>query len=200
MDGKKSQIAAVAARMVVEEGLDYGAAKRRAVRQLGLRERTPLPDNDLLEAAVQEYIEVFCAESQPGQLRALRLLALEWMRRLQEFRPFLGGAVWRGTATRHSDIYLHLYCDDSKSAEISLIDQGVRFDARQVAGPQGAMVDALSVHIYCAEIGEHLGLHLLVHDLGDLRGALAPDRRGRRTMGDVVALELLLSTHAAHEN
>ena len=43
MDALKLEIAAVAARMVVEEGLEYGAAKHRAVKQLGLPSRTALP-------------------------------------------------------------------------------------------------------------------------------------------------------------
>ena len=55
MDGVKSEIAATAARMVVEEGLENGPAKRRAVKQLGLNARSPLPDNDAIEDSVREY-------------------------------------------------------------------------------------------------------------------------------------------------
>ncbi len=95
------EIAQTAARMVVEEGLEWGPAKRRAVKQLGLPARTSLPDNEAVEAAVREYIEIFCAETQPQELRALRELALTWMERLQEFRPHLSGAVWRGTGHPH---------------------------------------------------------------------------------------------------
>ena len=36
----------------------------------------------------------------------------DWMLRLAEFRPYVGGAVWRGTATRWSAVHLDLYCDD----------------------------------------------------------------------------------------
>ena len=43
--------------MVVEEGLEYGPAKRRAVKQLGLNARSALPDNDAVEDAVREYID-----------------------------------------------------------------------------------------------------------------------------------------------
>ena len=39
----KVEIAATAARLVVEEGLEYGPAKRRAVKQLGLPGRSALP-------------------------------------------------------------------------------------------------------------------------------------------------------------
>lgn len=64
-------IAATAARIVVEEGLEYGQAKRRAVKQLGLGNRAPLPDNDQVESAVFEYLSIFCADTQPAELRAL---------------------------------------------------------------------------------------------------------------------------------
>ena len=74
----KSEIAATAAALVVEEGLEYGPAKRRAVKQMGLPARTELPDNDILDNAVREYIAVFCADTQPFELAALRELALVW--------------------------------------------------------------------------------------------------------------------------
>ena len=192
MDDLKEEVAATAARMVVEEGLEYGPAKRRAAKQLGVSARGALPDNDQLEAAVQEYISLFCADTQPLELQALRELALEWMERLAAFRPHVGGAVWHGTATRRSDIYLQLFCDDPKSAEIALIDSGVRFDARSVPGLHGEMVDALSVHALCRPLNEQVGVHLLVYDLDDVRGALQPDARGRRPRGDVAALRRLL--------
>ncbi len=192
MDSYKEEITAIAARLVVEEGLDYGAAKRRAAKQLGAGARGGLPDNTELEAAVEEYIAIFCADSQPTELRALRELALHWMERLARFRPHLGGAVWRGTANRHSDIYLQLFCEDSKAAEIALIDMGVRFEARSVPGFQGVLVDALSVHVRSQALQESIGLHLMVYDQDDIRGALQPDARGRRPRGDADALRRLM--------
>lgn len=192
MEALKREVAAIAARIVVEEGLEFGAAKRRAVKQMGLSARTPLPDSALLAAAVEDYVAVFCADTQPAELRALRELALEWMERLERFRPYIGGAVWHGTATRRSDIYLQLFCDDPKSAEIGLVDMQVRYEPRRVTGFQGEPVDALSVHVYCNELGEYVGLHLLVYDLDDLRGAVRRDMRGRRPRGDVAALRSLL--------
>ncbi len=192
MDTLKEEIAAVAARMVVEEGLEYAAAKRRAIKQLGLPPRTALPDNTQLELAVEDYIATFCADTQAQELRALRALALVWMERLEAFRPHIGGSVWHGTATRRSDIYLQLFCDDPKSAEIALIDHDVRYEPRTVTGFHGETVDALSVQAYCAELGEHVGVHLMIYDFDDLRGALRVDGRGRRPRGDVAALRGLL--------
>ena len=191
------EIAQTAARMVVEEGLEWGPAKRRAVKQLGLPARTPLPDNDALEAAVREYIEIFCADTQPQELQALRELALVWMERLQTFRPHLSGAVWRGTATRMSDIYIGLFCDDSKSAEIALIDHSVQYDVTQVTGFQGETVDALSISSFCKPLGETVGVHLMVYDYDDLRGALKADAQGRKQRGDIAALKTLLAQESA---
>lgn len=192
MDTVKSEIAATAARMVVEEGLEFGPAKRRAVRQLGLPARTALPDNDLVEESVREYIELFCADTQPAELEALRRLALTWMERLAQFRPYLGGAVWHGTATRLSDIYLQLFCDDPKSAEIALIEHQVDYEARTVTGFNGESVEALSLSSMSAELGEPIGVHLLVYDHDDVRGALKPDAKGRTPRGDIAAVRALL--------
>ncbi len=192
MDTSKREIAASAARLVVEEGLEYGPAKRRALRDLGLSARTPLPNNDEVEAEVREYIELFCADTQPQELHALRLLALEWMERMAAFRPHVGGAVWHGTATRLSDIYIQLFCDDSKSAEIALIDHHVDYEPRMVTGFHGEQVEALSVHAPSRALGEEIGVHLLVYDLDDLRGALKPDAQGRTPRGDLPALRRLI--------
>jgi hypothetical protein len=186
------EIAAVAARIVVEEGLEYGPAKRRAVRQLGLNARSALPDNDLVEEAVREYISVFCADTQPAELAALRRLALTWMERLAEFRPYLGGAVWHGTATRLSDIYLQLFCDDPKSAEIKLIENRVDYEARTVTGFNGEPVEALSLSSLSPELGEAIGVHLMIYDHDDVRGALRRDGKGRVPRGDLQAVRALV--------
>lgn len=192
MDTLKSEIAAQAARLVVEEGLEYGPAKRHAVKQLGLPSRTPLPGNDEVEDEVREYIALFCADTQPAELLALRRLAVVWMERMATFRPYLGGAVWHGTATRLSDIYIQLFCDDSKSAEIALIDHQVSYVPRTVVGFHGESVEALSVHAFSPELKEEVGVHLLVYDLDDVRCALRPDAKGRTPRGDLTAVRRLL--------
>jgi hypothetical protein len=188
----KSEIAQAAARLVVEEGLEYGAAKRRAVKQLGMNARAALPDNESVEDAVREYIAIFCADTQGAELAALRTLALVWMERLTEFRPYLGGAVWHGTATRLSDVYIQLFCDDPKSAEIALIENRVNYEPRTVNGFNGEPVEALSFSSLSPELGETIGVHLMVYDHDDLRGALKPDSRGRTPRGDISAVRALL--------
>ena len=189
----RREIASVAARLMAEDGIDdYGYAKRKAARSLGFGDNEALPGNDEVEDAVREYISVFCADTQPAELAALRRLALVWMERLAEFRPYLGGAVWHGTATRLSDIYLQLFCDDPKLAEISLINQGVNYEPGTLPGLHGQPVDVLSVACPHRALGLVVGVHLLVYDLDDLRGALRLDRKGRAPRGDVQAVRRLL--------
>jgi hypothetical protein len=186
------EIAQTAARLVVEDGLEYGNAKRRALKVLNLPERSPLPSNDVLEDAVREHISIFCADTQAQELHALRELALVWMQRLAQFRPHLSGAVWNGTATRLSDIYLQLFCDDPKSAELRLIDQNVSYEAHELPGFRGEPVPCLSLRSRCAPLGEMVGVHLLVCDHDHLRGALKADAQGRKPRGDTQALLVLL--------
>ncbi|MFM1924277.1 MAG: hypothetical protein RIT44_83 [Pseudomonadota bacterium] len=193
MNDLAQEIAATAARLVVEEGLAFGPAKHRALKELGLSARTPLPGNDALESEVMDYIALFCADTQPHELVALRELAKTWMQRLVEFRPHLGGAVWQGWATRLCDIDLALFCDDPKSAELALINQNQRYDVQTVRGLHGNDVDVLSLHSFCEPLNEDVGVHLRIYDLDDLRGALLPDAQGRSPRGDLPALERLLA-------
>ena len=186
------EVAAAAARWVVDEGMEYAAAKRRAARDFG--GRAALPDNEQLEDAVREHIALFCADTQPGELQALREVALLWMERLAEFRPHLSGAAWRGTATRLSSVHLDLYCDDPKAAEIMLINAGVDYDSGSLERPgRREPLHVLTVSSPSRALGEPVTVHLLLHDLDDQRGALLPDARGQRWRGDQAALQRLLA-------
>jgi len=196
-----AEIAAIAARLVVEEGLEYGPAKQRALREMGRRglPQGELPDNDLVEDEVRAYLALFHADTQPAELAALREVAALWMQRLAEFRPHLTGAVWRGTATRLSDVHLQLYCDDAKSAEIELLNQRVDYDVGSTRGPRGRMVDVLSLASRSAALGEAVTVHLTILDHDDLRGALRPDARGRTERGDLPALSRLIASESGAE-
>jgi hypothetical protein len=191
-----AEIAAAAARLVVEEGMEYGPAKRRAARNVAKHSVRPaeLPGNDEVEDEVRTYLSLFHADTQPGELTALRRVALQWMTRLEQFRPHLTGAVWRGTATRLNSVHLQLYCDDSKSAELALIDLGVDYEVGSLPGPRSDPVDVLSVTSRSAELGEFVTVHMSVLDHDDLRGALKPDARGRSQRGDLAAVRALLES------
>lgn len=185
------EIAAAAARLVVEEGMEYAAAKRKAGRDHG--RRAELPSNEEVEDAVREHIRLFHADTQPAELRALREVALLWMQRLAAFRPHLAGAVWRGTATRHSAVLIDLYCDDAKAAEIALVNAGEPYDSGAVDRPGREPLNVLSVATLSRALGEPVTVHLSLHDHDDQRGALKPDARGRSWRGDLAALQRLLA-------
>jgi hypothetical protein len=187
------EIAAGAARLVVEEGMEYAAAKRRAARDVG--GRVELPSNEQLEDAVREHIALFHADTQPAELRALREVAVLWMQRLAEFHPHLSGAVWRGTATRHSAVHLDLYCDDPKAAEIMLINAAEDYDSAALDLPgRREPLNVLTVSSTSRALGDIITVHLKLFDSDDQRGALKPDARGQTWRGNLAALKRLLAT------
>jgi hypothetical protein len=194
-DHSSDEIAATAARLIVEEGLEYGPAKRRAARQLGLEGQrgVQLPSNDDVEDQVHDYLALFRADTQPRELAVLRGIAAGWMQQLAEFRPLLTGAVWRGTATRLSSVHLQLFCDDSKAAEIMLINQNRSYEAGSAPGPHGRSVDVLTLAHPSRELGETVDICLWVLDADDVRGLLKPDARGRSERGDLAALRRLMA-------
>lgn len=188
-----AEIAAIAAGLVADEGMEYGQAKRKAARAFG--SRVELPSNEQVEDALREHIALFCADTQPAELQALREVALLWMQRLAEFRPHVSGAVWRGTATRLSSVHLDMYCDDTKAAEIALINAGEPYDSGALDRPgKREPLNVLTVATTSAALGEPVTVHLLLHDLDDQRGALKPDARGRSWRGDLAALRRLLAS------
>ena len=62
---------------------------------------------------------------------------------------------------------------------------------------RGEMVDALSFSVFCSGLGEHVGVHLMIHDHDDVRGALKPAADGRPARGDEQALRARMLEDAA---
>jgi hypothetical protein len=128
------RIAQAAARLIAEHGLsDWGVAKRKACRELGLSDREALPANEEIEQALRDYNNLFHPQAQAASLRAQRTIALEWMERLSPWRPLLVGGVAAGWATAHSDVRLELEAEDPKAVELGLINAGIEYTA---AAPQ----------------------------------------------------------------
>ena len=193
-----TEMAQFAARLVVDEGLDYASARRQARKALGDgagRTREALT-TEMIEDEVRAHIAIFCADTQPGELRALRTVARRWMHRLAEFRPHLGGAVWRGTATRQSAIRIDLFCDDPKAPEIALLNQHVAFEtaSKAIGGGEHLLVHSITEREGLLQ--DWVTVHLSVLDLDELRGALRPDARGRTWRGDLAALDRLMRESA----
>jgi len=198
LDREQQEVAQTAARMIVEDGLDYASARRKAMQAHGdgrrLREA---PSNEAIEDEVRAHIAIFHADTQPAELRALREAALRWMLRLAEFRPHLGGAVWRGTATRQSIVRIDLYCEDTKAPELAFLNRGVDYESVSEPLGRGEHSMVLVVDERNADLGDWVTLHFNVLDLDDLRGALKPDARGQSWRGDAAALQRRLEEDAA---
>jgi hypothetical protein len=125
---QRASITYLAARLIAEEGVqDYGQAKRKAARQLGVEDNRNLPGNDEIEAAVRQHQALYQAEEQPEDLAFLRQKALHAMTLLAPFQPRLAGSVLRGTAGRHANINLHLFADSDKEVEIFLLNRKLPF-------------------------------------------------------------------------
>ncbi len=193
-----AEIAAAAARFIVEDGMEYGQAKRRAAKLVGRRTTAPaeLPSNELIEDEVRAYISIFCADSQAHDLAVLRRVALKWMERLVEFQPHLAGAAWNGTATRRNDIWINLFCDDPKAAEISMINWHMNYDVGNTTGFRGEPVDVLTLAERVDAFERPVLVHLSIYDRDDLRGALKSDSRGRKERGGIDALRSLVGGEA----
>ncbi len=122
------RIASAAARLMADGGIgDFGLAKKKALRQLGLPENTPLPDNAEIEAELRAYQALYHGDEQLEHLQALRETAVEIMELLADFKPYLTGSVLDGTAGSFSDINILLFADSAKDVEIFLLNQDAAF-------------------------------------------------------------------------
>ncbi|MEO8187534.1 MAG: hypothetical protein ABI580_09260 [Burkholderiaceae bacterium] len=126
----RTELAATAARLIAEEGCEYAQAKRRAVQEILGEDarRSTMPDNQEVEHELRRYLKLFGGEPHRALLAEMRSVAAGTMQTLQEFDPYLIGAVLNGTATEHSDINLQLFVDSAKDVELRLMTLGVDFD------------------------------------------------------------------------
>ncbi|HPT49319.1 MAG TPA: hypothetical protein PKZ22_03830 [Accumulibacter sp.] len=125
---QRSRVAEMAARLLAEDGIgDLTLAKRKAARHLGLSERARLPDDGEVENELRIYHRLFQDEEQRARNRQLLRIAAELMARLQDFSPYLTGAVLEGTAGRHAEIDIQLFADSAKEVEIFLLNERIAY-------------------------------------------------------------------------
>lgn len=201
----RDEIAAVAARLIAEDGMDYAGAKRRAVRELiGDSREKPgfdcMPDNAAVEAAVRVHQALFMADTQPARLASLRRTAVDVMRFLDAFQPFLTGAAFNGTAGEHSDLHLQVFNDNAKEIEIFLLNAGIAFEVSTYEGNRRGTRDAAEVLNFVwpprtreARLGARTSasetVHLVVLDPRDQHAS----RTAKGERGDLRAVESLVA-------
>ena len=188
----RAEIAAAAARLIAQDGADYGSAKRKAARQILGEAPAPanvLPDNAQIEVELRLYQALFKADSQPARLFRLRTMALQVMESLAQFNPFLTGAVLNGTAGPHDDIHLQLFADSAKEVEIFLLNRNVNIDISETPHFKGARHDPVETVSF---LWHKEGVHAALYELDDLRGALKARADGKTIRTDIAGLRALL--------
>ena len=176
-DNTRSAIAVQAARLMARDGIeDYGHAKRKAARQLGMPETGRLPNNDEIDAALREYQDIYQGDDQILRIRALRLQAVRVMRELADFNPHLTGSVLSGMAGAYAAIHLQLFTDNSKAVELFLIDHKIEYKTGQSRIYAGNELRVLPIF---GITDNGVDIELMVLDSRDLRVALRATPEGR---------------------
>lgn len=176
-DDTRSAIAVHAARLMAQDGIeDYGLAKRKAAKQLGIPDARRLPNNDEIDAALREYRDIYRGGEQDPRIRALREQAVRAMRELAVFDPHLTGSVLSGIAGPYAVIHLQLFTDNPKAVELFLIDRKMPYktgQSRLYAGHELRVLPVFSISVEGTEI------ELTVLDSRDLRAPVRATAEGR---------------------
>jgi hypothetical protein len=176
-NGTRARIAAAAARLMAEDGIDdFALAKRKAAKQLGAIDSQALPGNDEIEAELRAYLALYQAEEHPQRVAELREIALDAMRALERFSPYLTGPVLKGIAGPYAEIELQLFPDSVKEVEIFLLDRNLPYatqEGRRYAGDRAHAVSVLTL------TWRGVPLRLSIFDARDERLALKTSQAGR---------------------
>jgi hypothetical protein len=175
--GMRMRIAAAAARIMAEEGIDdFALAKRKAARRLGAADSEALPANDEIEAELRDYLALYQAEQHPERIAELRRVALEAMLALERFNPYLTGPVLAGLAGPYAEVDLQLFPESTKELELHLLDLDIAYEAsdeRRYTGDRTRAVAVISLN------WQGIPLRLSVFDPRDERSALKTSPAGR---------------------
>jgi hypothetical protein len=175
--GTRARIAAAAARLMAEDGIDdFALAKRKAAKQLGALDSQALPGNDEIEAELRAYLALYQADEHPQRVAELREIALDAMRTLERFSPYLTGPVLKGIAGPYAEIELQLFPDSVKEVEIFLLDRNLSYathEGKRYAGDRAHAVSVLTL------AWRGVPLRLSIFDPRDERVALKTSQAGK---------------------
>lgn len=187
-DLMREQLAHHAARLMAEDGItDYAYAKRKAAKQMGAADTQHLPSNQQVDEALRSFRALFQQDVHPAVLHQLRVQALEAMRLLAPFFPYLTGSVLNGTAGEQSDINLSVYSDDEKAVMMFLLKRNLPFESgewrthlmgRQQTVPSFTLQSETGVPVHIAVLPEN---------------ARHSGSRHPETHADIAAVEALLA-------
>ena len=197
--GMRARIAAAAARIMAEDGIDnFALAKRKAARQLGALDTQALPRNDEIEDELRTYRALYQADEHPRRIDELRRIALAVMQALEQFNPYLTGPVLKGIAGPYAEIDLQLFPDSTKEVEIFLLERNISFstqEGRRYSGDRARAASLISLS------WQGVPVRLAVLDPRDERLALKTSPAGRvgERAGIVEVGAILSREHAGKE-
>ena len=194
-------VAQQAARMMAEDGIsDYGYAKKKAGRQLGVVDANCLPSNAEIEEEIRLFHEIYNSDNQPQALRQLREDALATMQIFERFNPHLTGSVLDGTAGQYAETHIHLFADSAKDVEIFLLNQQIPYESndksyrirdRKAGEKKGG--ERMKVPMFTLE-GPNGFIKLSVFEFDDIRFSTKhPASGGNADRIDAAGLQALLA-------
>ncbi|HVC49905.1 MAG TPA: hypothetical protein VND43_07085 [Burkholderiales bacterium] len=162
----REEIAAQAARLIAEDGIeDFAVAKRKAAKIIGAPDRI-MPNNSEVEDALRAYHSLYQSEEQAERLKHFRAIALETMQWISIFKPRLVGPVLTGLASRYAQVNIEIFAESAKDVEIFLINENCPY----VAGEKRVMLRERIRSIPVYELyAEDVTVELSVYENDDLR-------------------------------
>jgi len=187
-DLMREQLAQHAAKLMAEGGItDHALAKRKAARQLGAADTQHLPSNQEVDEALHSYRALYQDDSHPDILYHLREEALDAMRLLAVFNPYLVGSVLSGTADENSDINLMLFSDDAKAVLLFLLKHNLEFEDGEWKVRVGGHEENVPSYTLTGEFGTQTHIIVLPEN------ARHSGSRHPETHADIAAVEALLA-------
>ncbi len=187
-DLMREQLAHQAARILAEEGIaDFAFAKHKAAKQLGASDTQHLPSNEEIAEALHIYRALYQHDSHPNILFQLRTEALDAMRLLAPFHPYLTGSVLSGSAGERSDINLMLFSDDAKAVLLFLLKHNIEFEDGEWRVRVGGHEESVPSYTLSGESGTQMHIIVLPEN------ARHSGSRHPETHADIAALEALLA-------
>lgn len=125
----RQEIAQQIASLIADDCMLWPDAKRKVMASLATDPGQYWPSDAEIETAIRSHFALFSPQQHQAQLQIQRLVALDVLTLLSDFDAFLSGSVLNGSAHADSTITIDLFCDDSKSVEIALLNQNIEFEA-----------------------------------------------------------------------
>jgi hypothetical protein len=181
------EIAAEAARLVADHGLDYGSAKKKAAESVAGVSKLPrdaMPDNHQIDDALLEHLNLF-DDDHTARVQRMREVAFAMMGHLSAFNPMLTGSVWKGIVAEHVPIHIQVFTDNGKDVQFVLLNHHIEYDSIETRHFRtGSAVEALTFHWR----NEPIMVSLYAFD--DLRGAVKEKIAGGVLLGKPVRAAL----------